>query len=186
MRDRVALVFLVILAFLAVSTWLPAAPQLSLDGLKESRAKSLTDSKIQKKDWGKQKNTSLMQKSFPLQEWGKHYSSLGNKKAPIAVTGQNEHKVFEKKLQDKKTFQTELSRWNERMTQLHKDAGIEASTTAELVKDERLYQMMLQDTTRFSEMAETMSLRDLNRYQFRRNRPDGEVPVQRAGAGGEE
>jgi len=29
----------------------------------------------------------------------------------------------------------------------------------------------------FEDMAETMDLRSINRYQFRSNRPEGEVPV---------
>ena len=54
---------------------------------------------------------------------------------------------------------------------------------AQLVADRQLYNMMLQDTERFRDMGDELSLRDLNRYQFRRNRTDAEIPVEQAGSG---
>jgi hypothetical protein len=48
--------------------------------------------------------------------------------------------------------------------------------------DQKLYYMMLQDSQKYSDMAEDLSLRELNRYQFRRNRSDGDIPVEKAGS----
>jgi hypothetical protein len=53
---------------------------------------------------------------------------------------------------------------------------------ARLVVDQKLYYMMLQDSQKYSDMAEDLSLRELNRYQFRRNRSDGDIPVEKAGS----
>jgi hypothetical protein len=53
---------------------------------------------------------------------------------------------------------------------------------ARLVVDQKLYYMMLQDSQKYSDMAEDLSLRELNRYQFRRNRSDSDIPVEKAGS----
>jgi hypothetical protein len=45
--------------------------------------------------------------------------------------------------------------------------------------------MMLQDTRRFRDMADELSLQDINRYQFRRNHPGDRIPVEQAGSGEE-
>ncbi len=44
---------------------------------------------------------------------------------------------------------------------------------------------MMQDAPHYREMKEELSLRDLNRFQFRRNRTDDGVPVKKAGSDGE-
>lgn len=124
-----------------------------------------------------------MEKRFPLKEWGKHFSPVGSKRAPIAVKGQGDRAIFETKRIDRKEINFEMARWNERMADLHEKAGIEMSDQAELVANQRMYSAMLGDAQQFSKMGEELSLRDINRYQFRRNRSDGELPVQRAGAG---
>ena len=69
------------------------------------------------------------------------------------------------------------------MADLHRRAGIERDDRAQLVADRQLYNMMLQDTERFRDMGDELSLRDLNRYQFRRNRSDDGIPVEKAGSG---
>jgi hypothetical protein len=56
---------------------------------------------------------------------------------------------------------------------------------AQLVADRQLYSMMLQDTRRFRDMADELSLQDINRYQFRRNHPGDRIPVEQAGSGEE-
>jgi hypothetical protein len=40
---------------------------------------------------------------------------------------------------------------------------------------------MLQESKSFAETGETLSLRDINRFQFRQNRSDTAVPVRAAG-----
>jgi hypothetical protein len=42
---------------------------------------------------------------------------------------------------------------------------------------------MLQESKSFAETGETLSLRDINRFQFRKNRSDTAVPVRAAGGG---
>ena len=73
---------------------------------------------------------------------------------------------------------------DQNLEDLYREAGIEMSDRARLVENRKLYNMALQDTKqKFEELKEELSLRDINRFQFRRNRaPDG-VPVQAAGEG---
>lgn len=75
-----------------------------------------------------------------------------------------------------------MSRWNEQMKDLHKDAQlIEDARAVKKASNERMYYMMLQDNQQYADMADELSLRDLNKFQFRRNHSDGPVPVQAAG-----
>ena len=76
----------------------------------------------------------------------------------------------------------EMSQWNEQLSDLHKKAGIEMDDKARLVANQKLYYMMLQDSQKYSGMEDELSLRELNRFQFRRNRSDSDIPVERAGS----
>ena len=67
------------------------------------------------------------------------------------------------------------------MIDLHLDAGLNLDDRAQLVTNQKLYQMLLQDRKKFGDLGKEVSLRDLNRYQFRRNRSDGNIPVNKAG-----
>ena len=50
-------------------------------------------------------------------------------------------------------------------------------------KAEHIQEIELQDAQQYRELGVKLSLRDINRYQFRRNRTNDGVPVQKAGAG---
>lgn len=171
--------------FFAVLVVLPPAvvEARSPLGLAGRRADRIENQRFEKQLWQQPQSNSLMEKRFPLQEWDKHFSSVGTKRAPIAVEGQGDRAIFETNQVDRKEVSFEMARWNERMADLHEKAGIEMNDEADLVANQRLYSALLGDTEQFSDLGEKLSLRDINRYQFRRNRSDGEVPVQRAGAG---
>ena len=71
---------------------------------------------------------------------------------------------------------------DQNLEDLYREAGIDLSEQARLVENRRLYQRVLQDTKQtFEALKEELSLRDINRFQFRRNRTDAGVPVQAAG-----
>jgi hypothetical protein len=117
-----------------------------------------------------------------MKAWDSHFSSLGSKRAPITMDGK-EKQIFETKMKTYGSKEYSMSSWNERVKDLHKDAQlIEDADTLKKASDQRMYQMMMQDTQQYADMAEEMSLRDLNKFQFRNNRSDGPVPVQRAGS----
>ena len=125
----------------------------------------------------------MVNKRFPIQNWDKHFSSVGSKRAPISLKDDKDKQIFRTERIERKDFDLEMSQWNGRVADLHKKAGIKMDDRAQLVADQRLYNMMLQDTQRFQDMGDDVSLRDLNRYQFRRNHSDGAIPVEQAGSG---
>jgi len=147
------------------------------------RADIVENQRVEKKLWAQPQSNSIMNKSFPIEQWDKHFSSVGSKRAPVSLTENREKQIFSTKTVDRKEISFEMSRWNERMTDLHKKAGIEMDDQAQLVADQQFYYMMLQDSQQFSSTGGEVSLRDLNRYQFRRNRSDGDIPVEQAGSG---
>lgn len=168
------------LALAGVST-LEANPLSALVGRK---AESVEKKRVEKEIWTGPKASRLQEKTFPIKEWNKHFSSLGSKRAPIAVGEKKKKERFEVKVLERKTVDFEMSEWNDRMADLHKQARIQLDDKAQLTSDRKLYDMMLQDAPHYKEMAEKLSLRDLNRFQFRRNHSDDGVPVQKAGSGG--
>lgn len=155
----------------------------SLTGLVGRKADRVEEKRVEKKLWTRPEGSRFQDKTFPIKEWNKHFSSLGSKRAPITLSEKDAKKRFEVEILDRKTVDFEMSRWNERMADLHKRAGIQMDKKAQLTADRQLYNMVLQDAPHYQELAEELSLRDLNRFQFRRNRSSGSVPVQKAGSG---
>ena len=174
-------------AFLSLALLVLTAPLLEADllgGLFGRKAERVQEKRVEKKIWTGPKASRLQEKKFPIKEWNKHFSPLGSKRAPITLGEAKEKKRFEVEVLDRKTVDFEMSKWNERMADLHKRAGIQLDDKAQLTADRKLYNMMLQDAPQYRELAQELSLRDLNRFQFRRNRSGEGVPVQKVGSGG--
>lgn len=147
------------------------------------KADRVQEKRVEKKLWDRPESSPLMEKSFPITKWNKHFSGLGAKRAPITMGETKEKERFKVKMLDRKTVSFEMSSWDKKMAELHKRAGIDMDKRAQLVADRQLYDMMLQDTRNYRELAEEqLSLRDLNRFQFRRNRVADGVPVKKAGS----
>ncbi len=152
-------------------------------GIASRRADRVEKQRFEKKLWRQPRGNSMMQKRFPLQQWDKHFSSVGSKRAPIKIQDNKDKQMFRSKTFERKEIKFGKSRWNEQMADLHQKAGIKMDDRAQLVADQQLYSAMLQDAQQFRDMAKEVSLRDLNRYQFRRNRSDDAIPVEKAGSG---
>jgi hypothetical protein len=181
MRIRFPLLICCILAFFMTMAYLKADAR---PGLGNRRADVVENKRVEKQLWTQPQSSSMMNKRFPIEQWDKHFSSVGSKRAPIQMRDRDDKPIFKTNRIDRKEVDFEMSRWNERMASLHDRAGIAMDDRAQLVADQQMYNMMLQQgTQQFSEMASELSLRDLNRFQFRRNRPDGAIPVDQAGAG---
>ena len=146
------------------------------------RATSVEGQRFEKKARVLPQTNLMMNKTLPIEQWDKHFSSLGSKRAPISLTENKDKQLFKTRMLKQKMVRFEMSQWNEQLSDLHKKAGIEMDDKARLIADQQLYYMMLQDSKKYSGMAEELSLRELNRYQFRRNRSDSEIPVQKAGS----
>lgn len=180
MKVRFPLLICCVFALLMMLSFLGANPRtVSFAG---KRATSLEGQRFKKKAWAKRQTNLMMNKTFPIEQWDKHFSSLGSKRAPISLSEDKDKQMFKTKTLDQKRVSYEMSRWNEKLSDLHKKAGIKMDDKARLVADQKLYYMMLQDSQQYSSMAEELSLRELNRYQFRRNRSDGDIPVEKAGS----
>jgi hypothetical protein len=152
-------------------------------GFASRRADNVESQRFDKTMWSTSESNSLMKQSFPIKNWDKHFSSVGGKRAPLSVSENQEKEIFRTNTVERKEFGTEMSRWNEQVADMHKKAGIKMDDRARLVADQQLYYMMLQDAKPYHDMGVELSLRDLNRFQFRRNRTADGVPVERAGSG---
>ena len=142
---------------------------------------SLTNERMTRTIWNADKNTSFTDKSFPMTSWDKHFSSMGSKRAAIDVKDTSKRKIFETNTKEFDVKEFDMAAWNQKLSDLHKKAQISTDDRARKIADRQLYGMMLQDTRQFADMAEELSLRDLNKYQFRRNRSADQIPVSKVG-----
>jgi hypothetical protein len=169
-------------AFFSASL-LHAALPTGLGGLGQEQSE-VSEKRVERKLLDSQESSDLMDKRFPMKSWGEHFSPLGSKRAAISMQESKSKKMFNTEQKSFPTQQYELSQLNQRMMELHEKAGISTDQRARQIADQQLYEMALQDTTqKYEEMREKLSLRDINRFQFRHNRSDEAVPVQAAGQG---
>jgi hypothetical protein len=179
-RRRLKIWFL--LPVLLAPIWSASADSRTVD-FAGRKAEHLESKRVEKQVWSQPERSAFQNKTFPIKAWDKHFSTLGRKRASISVDEKQAKKRFEAKVLDRKTVPLEISRWNERMADLYKRAGIQMDDQARIAADRKLYSMMMQETRPYAELAEELSLRDINHFQFRRNRPEGEIPSQPAGSG---
>jgi hypothetical protein len=149
----------------------------------QKQATGVSSKRVKPRMWSNDKRPNLMQKKFPFKKWDAHFSSLGSKRAPIALTEKREKKRFKTKIMEFPTKAVEISEWDGRLAQLQRQAQISTDDTARKIADQRLYNKAMQDARQYKDLGAKLSLRDINRYQFRHNRSDTAVPVRQAGAG---
>ena len=116
-------------------------------------------------------------KTIRLETWDKHFSPLGQKKVFSDKSNSSFDQLWDKEIQEYKNMDIEESSWNQHLAKIHKDAGINLSQESQILDDKQSYNLVLQNMGYFEEMAEKMDLKSINRYQFRSNRPEGEIPV---------
>ena len=75
----------------------------------------------------------------------------------------------------------DISKWNGRLADLERQAQISTNSTVKKIENKRMYDRMLNKSKSFAQTGETLSLREINRFQFRQNRSDTAVPVRTAG-----
>jgi len=150
----------------------------------KKKGENPSEQRIERKVWTKPSSPGLMSKRFPIEEWDKHFSPIGSKRAGISTNNTRDLEVIEREVKEFDVREFEMSAWNERMADLRQKAGISTDDRSLLISDRQLYGEMLRQARPFTELAEEseeLSLRDINRYQFRRNRSDDEIPRQRVG-----
>ena len=91
-------------------------------------------------------------------------------------------KRYKTRMREFPKTELEIAEWDGRVAKLQQKAQISSDDTARVIADKQLYYMALQSTRRYEELGVKLSLRDINRYQFRRNHQSDGVPVRKAGA----
>ena len=96
MKVRSPIIFLIVLALCTYLASLEAdQPQLSATENLDNQVESISDARYKERFWNNgQQKSRLMQKSFPLTQYDKHFSSLGRSKAPISLTEKSEKSMF--------------------------------------------------------------------------------------------
>lgn len=179
---------LVLLAFLAGSAALPGQTPEAKSKLGK-QVSSVAEKRFERSTWrGGKQRSPLGKKSFHMKEYNKHYSSLGSRKASSDF-----HKKVDRKAYDSpgvvthKRVSRKMSGWSRRLSDVSKPSRIETGQEADLLRERRFYQAILQDTPQaYADLAEKLSMKEINRFAFRRNRspetPEATAAGQEAAA----
>ena len=128
-----------------------------------------------------------MSKRFALQNYDKHFSSLGRKRSSLELSETREKQRYRTpKLKSFEQRPLEFSDWSGQLAQLQREARIATDMEVEGQLARRQYFMSLLDTPQaYSDLAEELSMRELNRFAFRRNRSQSQADsaATRAGSG---
>jgi hypothetical protein len=151
----------------------------------KKQEKQLSKKRFEQKKWSGGQQSDLTQKAFPFKHWNKNYSSMGSKKWDYSLEKTSDKKRFKTGMVEFSTKDIKISEWQGYLANLESRAQISTDTTARIIQDKRTYEMMLQQANNYKDTGETVSLRDINRFQFRKNRSDGDVPATKAGSGDE-
>lgn len=150
----------------------------------KKQEKVLSQKRFKREKWSGGNRSSLTQKTISFQHWNKHYSSLGSKRWGYTSEKVRDRKRFKTGLSKffKKNKEIEVSKWQGYLANLESKAQISTDIRSRTIQDKRIYEMILQEADHFRDTGKTLSLRDINRFQFRKNRSDGDVPVTKAGS----
>ena len=146
------------------------------------QASTIQGKRVSMQQWDSGKKLSLTDKRLTYQGWSKHFSSIGSKRAPIELKAK-EQPTITKSRKEYSVRTRKMSPMDGERAGLEKEARISTKDEPLLLRDVETYAMMLQGAAFEEEMGRQLSLRDLNRFQFRRNRSDASVPVKQAGSG---
>ena len=130
--------------------------------------------------WGGE-HAKFERKTFPITEWSQHYSSFGRPKSLISTKQTLKHKSYESNKLLFTINEKKLAQLSGHLALLKTQARMSVDDRYDAIKDHRVYAMMLQGAQQYGEMREQLSLRELNRFQFRRNRQADGVPIEKAG-----
>lgn len=113
---------------------------------------------------------ALKRKTFPMRHWAKHYSSLGRQKSAVSTQQTVARELYATQTLTFPVQQKALADMNGRLAALQQRAQMSIDDRLTAIEEQRVYAMMLQGTQQYGAMREKISLRELNRIQFRRNR----------------
>ena len=147
----------------------------------KKQERELSQKRFKQKKWSGEKESNLTRQTFPFKHWNKNYSSIGSQKWDYSVEKTSEKKRFEIEMIHFPTKDVELSEWQGHLANLKTRAQISTDVTARIIQDKRIYEMMLQRAESQKDTGKLVSLRDINRFQFRKNRSKEGVPTTKAG-----
>ena len=162
--------------FLGWSLW----GDVSMYNKLEQDATSISKKRLPLQLWGGH-HTKLERKTFPITEWSQHYSSFGRPKSLISTKQTLKKKTYESNKLSFSINEKKLAQLSGRLALLKTQARMSTDDRYDAIDNHRVYAMMLQGAQQYGEMREKLSLRELNRFQFRRNRQADGVPVEKAG-----
>lgn len=134
---------------------------------------------FEKKSGSRAFDKKFSRKEIRLETWDKHFSNIGQRKIYSDKSNAHFDRKWDKNLQPMKNIEMEASNWSQHLAKIREDAGINLSQESQILDNKQTYNLVLQNMGYFEEMAETMDLKSINRYQFRSNRPEGEIPVDK-------
>jgi len=162
------------------------APRLDV-GSVTGKAERIENKRFESKRFDRRMNKNFMNKSFPIEKWEKHFSPLGQKRAPVGMDDRwGRRSEFEADVRDEREmarWNERMSRWNERMADLRREARIDTGDQANGFEDAQRFSWALMQRPDFESLRDKLSLSELNRYQFRRNRSTETVPVKKPDSG---
>ncbi|CAA6690585.1 MULTISPECIES: hypothetical protein [unclassified Lentimonas] len=179
MFNRAPLIIFITSAFLMAGTWLHG-DAFGVDSLGK-QATGVSQKRFEQKSWSGGQQSDLMKKSFPFKQYDSHYSALGSKRSNISMKETKDKERFKAEMMEFPEKKMDISKWNGRLAQLEDQAQISTGTTSKQIEDKRMYESMMQTSKNYAETGKILSLRDVNRFQFRQNRSSSAVPVTAAG-----
>ena len=142
-------------------------------------------SNLQEKRAPVQTNERFETKTIEYSRWDKEMSRLGDQRAPIGPEGTDARSAAQRKsfrhpgVKSYPDEPIERARLDGQEADIRNFDEIREMALVEKYRDASVHRVM-ENAREFRSMGEELGLKDLNRYQFRKNRPDG-IPVQRAG-----
>ena len=147
----------------------------------KKQERKLSQKRFKQKKWTGKQHSGLTQKAFPFKDWNMQYSSLGSKKWGDLADHVDERKRYDKQMIKYATRDVQISKWQDHLANLESKAQISTSMKSNISRDKRIYEMMLQKAKSHKDTGEILSLRDINRFQFRRNHSDKPLSATKAG-----
>ena len=126
---------------------------------------------------------SAFSKRISVRQWPSRYSSFGNRRYPLEDVGNVGDERFPTNQLPVKTplNDSRAPAYWERVSP--RDLGDKAQASASVEFRDAYYAQLSKRVDDWMEKVNNMSLRDVNRYQFRKNRPsEPGFPVQKAGS----